>query len=206
MSPQQPSPAWPVNAIPQRWVEALFEKFAANYGARFADLWRGSNIDAVKRNWGIELAKLSAAQMKAGSDNIAALLKAPTCPEFIAHCKQSRVESAAQEQPQLEHMPAITPEQAAENMTLLNRTLARMQQAPASAEWAFRLILRGTSASGKPLPFAVAKCATDAITSSAGRAVVEECSDPDLKTQYAEIRQTVVDNYRARGQRLWETP
>lgn len=206
MSPQQPSPAWPVNAIPQRWVEILFEKFAANYGARFADLWRGSNIDAVKRNWGIELAKLSASQMKAGSDNIAALLKAPTCPEFIAHCKQSRVEAAVHEQPQLPNMPAMTPEQTAENMTLLNRTLERMQQAPASAEWAFRLILRGKSASGKPLPFSVAKCATDAITSSAGRAVVDECTDPELKQQYSEIRQTVIDNYRMRGQRLWETP
>lgn len=205
-SPQPPSHDWPVNAIPQRWVEALFEKFAANYGARFADLWRGSNIDAVKRNWGIELAKLSASQMKAGSDNIAALIKAPTCPEFIAHCKQSRVEAAAQETPQIENAPKITPEQAAENIALLNRTLARMQQSPPSAEWAFRLILRGTSRSGLPLPYSVAKCATDAITSSAGKLVVEQCTDEALKAEYAAIRQTVIDNYRARGQRLWETP
>jgi hypothetical protein len=206
MSPQQPSPAWPVNAIPQRWVEALFEKMTAFYGARFADLWRGADVNVVKRAWGVELAKLSAAQMKAGSENLALIGKAPTLPEFVAHCKQCRVEAAAHVQPQLENMPAMTPEQAAENMTLLNRTLGRMQQAPASAEWAFRLILRGKSASGKPLPFAVAKCATDAITSSAGRAVVEECTDPELKQQYADIRQTVVDNYRMRGQRLWETP
>lgn len=206
MSPQQPSPAWPVNAIPQRWVEALFEKMTAFYGARFADLWRGADVNVVKRAWGVELAKLSAAQMKAGSENLAQIGRAPTLPEFVAHCKQCRVEAAAHEQPQLEHMPAITPEQAAENMQLLNRTLRRMQQAPASAEWAFRLILRGKSASGHSLPFAVAKCATDAITSSAGRAVVEECVDSELKQQYAEIRQTIVDNYRMRGQRLWETP
>jgi hypothetical protein len=206
MSPQQPSQDWPANAIPQKWVEVLFEKMTAFYGARFADLWRGADSNVVKRSWGIELAKLSGSQMKAGSDNLAQLGRAPTLPEFIAHCKQCRVEAAAHEAPQIAHSPSITPEQAAENISLLNRTLARMQQASASAEWAFRLILRGKSASGHSLPFAVAKCATDAITSSAGKAVVEDCTDPDLKTQYAEIRQTIVNNYRMRGQRLWETP
>lgn len=206
MSPQPPSQDWPVNAIPQRWVEALFEKMTAFYGARFADLWRGADVNVVKRAWGIELAKLSAAQMKAGSENLAQIGKAPTLPEFIAHCRQCRVEAAAQEQPQLEHMPAITPEQAAANVDLLNRTLAGMRRPGPSAEWAFRLILRGKSASGKPLPFAVAKCATDAITSSAGRLVVDECTDEALQAEYAAIRQTVIDNYRMRGQKLWETP
>lgn len=205
-SPQPPSQDWPANAIPQRWVEALFEKMTAFYGARFADLWRGADVAIVKRAWGIELAKLSSQQMKAGSENLAQIGKAPTLPEFIAHCRQCRVEAVASEQPQLEHMPSITPEQAAENIALLNRTLARMQQSPPSAEWAFRLILRGTSRSGLPLPYSVAKCATDAITSSAGKLVVEQCADEALKAEYAAIRQTVIDNYRARGQKLWETP
>lgn len=207
MQQQQSSEStWPANAIPQRWVEALFDAMSANYGARFADMWRGTDLEKVKKHWGVELARLSSTQMKAGRENLAALLKPPTCPEFVAHCRQCRVEAVAQDQPQLPNVPALTPEQSAENVALLNRTLERMQQAPASAEWAFRLILRGNSASGKPLPFSVAKCATDAITSSAGLAVVDECTDPELKQQYSEIRQTVIDNYRMRGQRLWETP
>lgn len=206
MSTPNASPSWPANAIPERWVEALFTAMAATYGARFADLWRGAKIDDVKRQWGVELARLTSAQMKAGRETLTDLEKAPTLPEFMAHCRRARVEAVAAEQPQLEHMPSITPEQAAANIDLLNRTLATMRRPGPSAEWAFRLILRGTSASGKPLPFAVARCATDAITSSAGRLVVEECQDEVLQAEYAAIRQTVIDNYRMRGQRLWETP
>lgn len=205
-SPERDSAPWPAHAIPEKWVEALFAAMAATYGARFADLWRSAKLSDVKRQWGIELARLTSSQMKAGRETMTDLERPPTLPEFMAHCRRARVEAVASEQPQLPNIPAMTPEQSAENVALLNRTLERMQQAPASAEWAFRLILRGKSASGKPLPFSVAKCATDAITSSAGRTVVDECTDPELKQQYSEIRQTVIDNYRMRGQRLWETP
>jgi hypothetical protein len=206
MSTQPPSQGWPANAIPERWVEALFSAMAATYGARFADLWRGAKIDDVKKQWGVELARLTSAQMKAGRETLTDLERAPTLPEFMAHCRRARIEAVASEAPQLEHCPSITPEQAAANIELLNRTLAGMRRPGPSAEWAFRLILRGTSASGKPLPYYVARCATDAITSSAGKLVVDECQDEALKAEYAAIRQTVIDNYRARGQRLWETP
>lgn len=203
----EPDPAWPAPAIPQRWVEALFAAMSATYGVRFADLWRGTKIDQVKRNWGIELSRLSAAQMRAGRETLTDIERPPTLPEFITHCKRARVAAAASEAPQLQHqVPLLTPEQLEENRSLLTRTLGKLRRADPSAEWAFRIVLRGTTESGKPLPFNVARCATDAITSSAGRKVVEECIDAELKAQYAEIRQTVVDNYRMRGQPLWETP
>ncbi|GJH31423.1 hypothetical protein CBA19CS91_01720 [Paraburkholderia hospita] len=203
----EPDPGWPATAIPQRWVEALFAAMSATYGARFADLWRGTKIDQVKRNWGVELAKLSAAQMRAGRETLIDVERAPTLPEFIAHCRRARVEAAASEAPKLEEqMPLITPEQAEANRELLSRTLGRLQRSEPTCEWAFRGVLRGTTASGKPLPFNVARTATDAITSSAGRKVVEECADPELKAEYAAMRETIIDNYRMRGQPLWETP
>jgi len=207
----QPQPSnesmWPANAIPRRWVEALFDAMSANYGARFADLWRGTDLEKVMKHWGIELARLSSTQMKAGRENLAALLKVPTCPEFIAHCRQCRSEAVASEEFRLEHAPATTPEKAVENIKALDAMLMRMRtRVEPTAEWAFRAVLRGKSESGKPLGFSVANCATDAITSSAGRKVVEECIDPDLKAQYAEIRQTIIDGYRIRGKKLWETP
>jgi len=204
----EPDPAWPATAIPQRWVEALFASMSATYGVRFADLWRGTKIDQVKRNWGIELSKLSSQQMRAGRESMINLEKPPTLPEFVAHCRRARVEAAAAEAPkQLEQqMPLITPEQAEENRQLLARTLGRMQRAEPSAEWAFRLVLRGKTDSGNPLPFNVARTATDAITSKAGQKVIDDCTDPELKAEYAAMRQTIVDNYRMRGQPLWETP
>lgn len=206
----QPQPSnestWPANAIPRRWVEALFDTMAANYGARFADLWRGTDLEKVMKHWGVELSKLSSTQMKAGRENISALLRAPTCPEFIAHCRQCRVEAVASEAFRLENTPTATPEKAIENIKALDAMMMRMRtrQEP-NAEWAFRVLLRGKGPDGKSLPFSVAKCASDAVTSSAGRKVVEDCIDPDLKAKYAEIRQNTVDGYRMRGQKLWET-
>jgi hypothetical protein len=201
----EPDPKWPVTAIPQRWVEALFSAMAATYGVRFADLWRGTKVSDVKRNWGVEIAKLSSAQMRAGRESLTDLERPPTLPEFMAHCRRARVETAAAETPKLEHVPAMTAEQAAKNLEVLNRAVGRMQRAEASAEWAFRLVMRGKTDSGKPLPFNVARAATDAITSSAGRKFVDECTDAEMKSEYAAMRQTIVDNYRMRGQKLWET-
>lgn len=203
---QPQSPVWPANAIPERWVEALFTAMSATYGARFADLWRGSKIEDIKRQWGVELARLTSAQMKAGRETLTDLERSPTLPEFMAHCRRARIAAVASEAPQLEHSPSVTPEQAAKNLEILSRTIGRIKRAEPSAEWAFRLVLRGKTESGKPLPYNIAKCASDAITSSAGRKVVDDCIDSELKTEYAAIRTTVVDNYRMRGQKLWETP
>lgn len=197
-------PDWPVNAIPRRWIEALFAKMSAFYGARFADLWRGTNILEVQKAWAIELGKLSSAQMKAGSDSLTAFPKPPTLPEFIAHCRQARAEAVASTVAKLEDLPKISAEEAESNLKRLREPLATLARPKEpTAEWAFKLVMQGKSASGKPLPFSVANCATDAITSEAGRLVVDKCADPELKKQYGEVRQTIVDNYRMRGIRLW---
>ena len=176
-----PDPGWPVTAIPQRWVEALFATMSATYGARFADLWRGTDLAQVKRHWGVELSKLTGAQMKAGRENLMQLVKAPTCPEFIAHCRQARIEAVASEAPKIEHTPSFTPEKAAEGMRSMRSATAKLLRQEPTAEWAYRLLMSGR----KDLSFEAVKCASDAISSSAGRKVVED--------------------YRMRGQKLWET-
>jgi hypothetical protein len=66
--------------------------------------------------------------------------------------------------------------------------------------------MRGESASGKPLPYEIVRCASDAITSSAGRRVVDECEDAELKGEYQTIRDEIVRAYRAANKPLWETP
>jgi hypothetical protein len=199
-----PDPDWPVVAIPQRWVEALFSTMAGCYGARFADLWRGTKIEQVKRLWGIELSKLSSQQMKAGRENLMALPKPPTLPEFVALCKQARQEQASATAPQLTNEKRADQATVDENLGRIRQFGNRIMAKTPTAEWAYTLVIRGKSASGAPLPFEVLRCATDAITSQAGRLVVENCIDPELKQQYADIRQTVIDDYRMRGMRLWD--
>lgn len=197
-------PDWPLNALPKHWVEALFSKMGAFYGDKFSSMWRNATLSEVKKAWGIELFKLSKDQLKAGSDALTAFAKPPTLPEFVAHCKQQRAEQAASTAPKLVDEKRADQATVDANMGRIRAASARLMTKEPTAEWAFQLVLRGKSAGGSTLPFQVASCATDAITSTAGRRVVDNCPDPELKRQYAEIRQTIVDDYRMRGVWLWE--
>lgn len=202
-SPDSADPDWPVSAVPQRWVEALFDAMAGNYGARFADLWRGTDIAKVKRNWGIEIAKLSRDQLKAGRENLTLLLKAPTCPEFIAHCRQCRTEQAAAAAPRMADMRPADVAIVETNLAQMRAAQRRLLSPEPTAEWAFRLVVNGKANNGATLTSEATRCVTDTITSPAGLRVIENCIDPDLKRQYAEIRETIIENYRMRGQQLW---
>lgn len=197
-------PEWPLNALPKHWIEALFAKMSAFYGSRFAAMWSGSKPEEVQKAWAIELHKLSREQLKAGSDALTAFAKPPTLPEFVAHCKQQRAEQAASGAPKLTHEKRADQTTVDANMGRIRAASARLMTKEPTAEWAFQLVLRGKSAGGTTLPFQVTNCTTDAITSSAGKRVVDNCPEPELKRQYAEIRQTVIDNYRMRGQKLWD--
>lgn len=196
-------PQWPVAAIPQRWVERLFATMEATYGARFADLWRGTDAAVVKRQWGVELAKLTSAQLKAGRENLMALVKVPTLPEFVAHCKQSRTDAVSQATPKLEFAPRMSPEQAAQNLAKVHAGIQAVRMDQASAGWAFRLLLAGKQACGNALTHEGKRCAMDAVTSQAGKEAVENCPTPELREQWRALRQKTVDEYRMRGIRLW---
>lgn len=198
---QQPqSPGWPASAIPERWVEALFTAMSATYGARFADLWRGTKIEDIKRQWGVGLARLTSQQMKAGRETLTDLERAPTLPEFMAHCKRARLDVVALEVPKLEHNPSSTPETAQAALREIDMAHRAMLRKEPNCEWAFRILLND-----KPMPYEVKRCASDAVTSPAGKAAVETYSDPVLREEYRALRQRVVDDYRMRGKKLWGT-
>lgn len=197
-------PDWPLSALPKHWIAALFSKMNAFYGSKFAAMWSSSKPEEVQKAWAIELAKLSREQLKAGSDALTAFAKPPTLPEFVAHCKQQRAEQAASTAPKLSNEKRADQATVDENLGRIRQFGNRIMAKVPTAEWAYKLVIRGKSASGSPLPFEVLRCATDAITSTAGRLVVENCIEPELKKQYADIRQHVIDDYRMRGMRLWD--
>lgn len=201
---QPESPSWPANAIPERWVEALFTAMSATYGARFADLWRGTKIEDIKRQWGVELGRLTSAQMKAGRETMTDLERAPTLPEFMAHCRRARLEAVASTAPQLERTPSVTPEVAEAAQRKIDACVRSMlTRTEPTGKWAFSLLMRAKSDSGKPLPYEVIRCASDAVSSQAGKKVVAECRDAELREEYRTIRTAVVDGYRMRGKPLW---
>lgn len=87
----QSSTDWPEGAIPKAWVEALFTKMLNSFGGKFADNWRGTNQDAVKREWATQLGKLSREEIKRGVDDLPFTGSewAPSLPAFIKLCRIS---------------------------------------------------------------------------------------------------------------------
>ncbi|MCA8447565.1 hypothetical protein [Burkholderia vietnamiensis] len=181
-------PDWPLDALPQHWVEALFSKMAAFYGSRFASMWNGVNVVEVQRAWAIELGKLSRDQLKAGSDNLTALPKPPTLPEFVSLCRQARSEQAASSTPRLADERPADRATVEANLGAIRRVQERVMRREPTAEWAFKLLMRGKSASGAALPSEVVRCARDAIVSSAGFKVIGACQSPELRREYQTIR------------------
>lgn len=75
------------NAAPISWVESLFKKMGAMYGNKFIDMWRTSDIEAVKQLWSEEMGKLSREDLKRGYDALLTREWPPTLPEFVQMCK-----------------------------------------------------------------------------------------------------------------------
>ncbi len=76
------------SALPDEWIERLFSRFEAMYGARFADAWKGCDIANVKSFWAETLGSLSRAEISAGVAGCMAREWPPTLPEFVKLCRQ----------------------------------------------------------------------------------------------------------------------
>lgn len=201
-TPNSSAEPWPADAAPEKWVAALFEKMLRMWGNRFLDQWREVGLEGVKIEWGKGLRKLSNAELKAGVDALLTLKFPPTLPEFYGLCKQMRLH----DMPRVEALTDQTrakPEVVEANLKRMREILAPLS-APKeeTAEWAFRMLMRGESASGKPYPYETIKCASDAIYSTAGRKVVENCIDPELAESYRSIREAVISGYRNAGKAM----
>lgn len=165
---------WPVTAIPRPWVEKIFATMSACYGARFADLWRGTEVEHVKRLWGVELGKLSAAQLRAGRENLAALGRPPTLPEFIAHCRQARIERlAATQHACLTDDRRAAPEVAAAGVARIRDAAQQAVPQAAGTGWAFDRLLEDRARNGAPMTARSRDACIAAILSPAGRAYAQ---------------------------------
>lgn len=195
---------WPQDAVPEHWVTELFKRMGRMWGNAFLEKWPQDDLQGVKIEWARGLRKLSTSELKSGVDALLTLKFPPSLPEFYGLCKQMRLH----EMPRAEALTDQTkadPETVRANLERMREILAPLS-APReiTAEWAYKLLMRGESRSGKALTHEVIRCASDAISSSAGRRVVENCIDPELRESYRTIREAIVDSYRAVGKPLWE--
>lgn len=183
---------WPPNAVSRKNIEHLFSRMAALYGERFGAMWRGTNVEHVQLTWAIELAKLTREQLLTGNDNLAAIPRPPTLPEFVALCRQARAEQLAASAPRLADEKRADQITVDANLGRIREAQQRLQRKEPTAEWAFRLLMRAQSVSGAGLPAEVVRCARDAVTSSAGTKTIEGCSNPDLRHEYQTIRRAAL--------------
>jgi hypothetical protein len=81
-SPPKPS------ALPEAWIERLFGRFEALYGAKVADAWKGCDLRNVKVVWAEALGSLSRDELSAGIAGCMTREWPPTLPEFVKLCRQ----------------------------------------------------------------------------------------------------------------------
>lgn len=98
-TPSQPSPAATASPkplaesstspqpLPTAWIERVFERLSALYGSKFADLWRGCDIEGVKSVWAKELAGYSPDEIARGIAACRTRDWPPTLPEFLKVCR-----------------------------------------------------------------------------------------------------------------------
>lgn len=69
------------------WVDRLFARFSAMYGARFADMWSGGDLGLVKSVWADDLAGYGTDEVARGVEACRSLKFPPTLPEFLLLCR-----------------------------------------------------------------------------------------------------------------------
>lgn len=78
-------------ALPDAWVSRIFERLEGLYGARFHDLWKGTNPENVKATWAEKLAGFAGRPdaLKAALDACDDKPWPPTLPDFLGFCRNA---------------------------------------------------------------------------------------------------------------------
>ena len=91
-----PSPDTNQKPEPHRLVERLFARFTAIYGARFTNLWAGTDPDEMKRTWFNALTHFDPHQIgRAITLCESDVATPPTLPQFVTIVKSCRRDAAA---------------------------------------------------------------------------------------------------------------
>lgn len=77
------------SALPDPWIERLFLRFEAMYGAKFADAWKGCDLKSVKSLWAETLGALSREELAKGFAGCMSKDWPPTLPEFVKLCRMA---------------------------------------------------------------------------------------------------------------------
>lgn len=77
------------------WVDRLFARLSASYGARFSDMWAGLDLAVVKSVWADDLSDLTTVEVARGVEQCRVARFPPTLPEFLSMCRPGLEPEAA---------------------------------------------------------------------------------------------------------------
>lgn len=81
------------DVLPDAWINRLFCRLEGLYGARFHDLWKGTDLANVKATWAEKLGGFADKPecLKAALDACDERPWCPNLPEFITLCRESAI-------------------------------------------------------------------------------------------------------------------
>lgn len=130
--------------LPPAWVERLFARFSATWGAqKLASMFPADQHDDVKALWGAQLGRFA-------PESITAALQAmtdagrewpPSLSEFVAACNQAAIARQQHAPAALLEAPRPSPEVVAQQLAKVERIASAAKPRP-GREWADRLLAR----------------------------------------------------------------
>jgi len=85
-----------VQSLPEAWIDWLFMKFEARWGALWIDRYSAVNVDVLVETWAEDLGDLTQEQLRAGYLASRDLKFPPTIGEFRALCKDDALNRDAE--------------------------------------------------------------------------------------------------------------
>lgn len=153
-------------SLPAPWVDRIFDKLTLTFGQSFLRRWQDIDLNAVKSDWGHELAGFAQhpRAIAWALQNLPAD-KPPTVLEFRALARRA----PAEEMPRIEHAPAGKERITAELAKLGPGARRKPGRIMGNTDWAHAVVARADG--GARVSRTVLKMARDAL---APKAFVQE--------------------------------
>lgn len=76
------------SALPDAWIDRLFQRFSVMYGNNWSGKWAGIPMADVRSAWAADLSFASAEQIRKALDHCKSHMQhPPSCPEFVGLCR-----------------------------------------------------------------------------------------------------------------------
>lgn len=148
--------------LPESWIARIFDHMSALYGSKFADLWRGTDPESMRRVWATKLSGFSDQPnaIKQALDALDAKPFPPTLPEFLTMCREAG-QRGLDAPKALPHYP--TPDEIARAEEAAQKVRETVAKMPSRDHLAWAKDLKKRHEAGEKLAFLQVKMYREAL-------------------------------------------